>query len=138
MNDQATCTRCGKAVTWDHGDLAWSDADTYNLICVEGEDEDGADDLGHVVISKLRVGGPGHAYDLFVEPVAPEKMGEDVAYYDETVGVAAENSIGCKPAITLRTFSGGDRFDLFVGGWRTNIYKTRVGALRRRDLEDAR
>lgn len=134
-NNQATCTRCGKAVEWDHGDLAWTDADRYNLICVEGADEDGADDLGHVVVTKLMAGGQ------YVEPVAPEDLPADAQHYDETVGLCAVNSIGCVPPITLRTFVdgiNGDRFDLFVGGWRVNIYKTRAGAMRRAAQENGR
>lgn len=43
------CTRCGVSVTWDKGDSAWSDAEVYNLICVEGSAEDGSDALGHVL-----------------------------------------------------------------------------------------
>ena len=102
-----TCKRCGKAVVWDQGDMAWSDADRYNLVCVEGADEDGADDLGH-----------------------------DADHYsDETVGHAAFNG-RVEPPITLRTFHDARRFDLFVGGWRVGIYKTEAGARRRAARED--
>jgi hypothetical protein len=43
-----TCSRCGKVIIYDAGDLAWRADGREGLICLQGDDEDGANDLGHV------------------------------------------------------------------------------------------
>lgn len=63
------CISCHKPVTFDEGDNAWRAEESQALdalVCVQGEDPDGADDIGHQVQARrgsmvMIVRGRAHA-----------------------------------------------------------------------------